>query len=106
MKKVVDITDKLEFNGNPVIKIRDVELEVNTDAKTMLQIMGIFDTESEIKAALKAADLLFGSKGIKKLESLNLSIKDFMAVIQTSMSAAMGNEDGTEPGEGKARTMI
>lgn len=105
MKKVVDITDKLEFNGNPVIKIRDVELEINTDAKTMLQIMGVFDTETEIKAALKSADMLFGTKGMKKLESLNLSIKDFMAVIQTSVSVAIGNEDSTEPGEGKARIM-
>lgn len=104
MGKIVDITDKLEFNENPVIKIRDVELEVNTDAKTILQIMGIFDAESEIQAALKSANLLFGNDGMKKLEKMKLSIKDFLAVIQTSMDIAMGKEEkGT--GEKKARTM-
>lgn len=104
MSKKINITDKLEFNENPVIIIKDVELEINADAKTMLQIMGAFDAETEIKAALKSAKLLFSESGMKKLEKMGLSIKDFMTVIQTSMDIALGKESGEEPGEEKAHT--
>lgn len=39
MAKVVNITDKLELEGNPHLVIKDEELEVNADAATMLKIM-------------------------------------------------------------------
>ena len=35
MGKIIDITDKLSFDGNPKLKIKDNELEVNADAPTM-----------------------------------------------------------------------
>ena len=41
MAKVIDITDRLDFDENPVIKVRGVELEVNADAATMLKVMGL-----------------------------------------------------------------
>ena len=31
-KKIVDITEKLSFDENPVLKIKDVTVEVNSDA--------------------------------------------------------------------------
>ena len=45
MAKVVDITEKLSFDENPKIKIKGHEFEVNSDAKTMLEIMGLFSTD-------------------------------------------------------------
>ena len=51
MAKVVDITEKLSFDENPVLKIKDIEVEVNADAKTMLGIMGEFKTKSEVEAS-------------------------------------------------------
>ena len=39
MAKVVDITSKLEFDGNPKLRIKDKEIEVIADAPTMLKVM-------------------------------------------------------------------
>jgi len=41
MAKIIDITDKLTFDGNPSLKIRGKVLEVNADAPTMLKVMGL-----------------------------------------------------------------
>lgn len=41
MARVLDITDRLTFDGNPSLKIRDKELEVNADAPTMLKVMNL-----------------------------------------------------------------
>ena len=32
MAKVIDITEKLDFEGNPKIKVKEIEIEVNADA--------------------------------------------------------------------------
>ena len=37
-KKIVDITEKLSFDENPVLKIKDVTVEVNSDAATVLKL--------------------------------------------------------------------
>ena len=39
--KVLDITEKLSFEGNPRLKSKGRELEVNADAPTMLKVMGL-----------------------------------------------------------------
>ena len=39
MARKIDITDKLTFDGNPVLVIKGKELEVNADAPTMLKVM-------------------------------------------------------------------
>lgn len=39
MSKVIDITEKLNFEENPKLKIKDAEIEVNTDATTVLTLM-------------------------------------------------------------------
>ena len=96
MGKRVDITDKLKFEQNPVLRIRDMELEVNADAKTMLEIMGLFKGRSEIEAATEAMEKLFGEKDQKKLESLNLSFRDYMAVISEAMNLIQGDGQGEQ----------
>ena len=40
MSKIVNITEKLELDGNPFLLIKDEKLEVNADAATMLKLMG------------------------------------------------------------------
>ena len=37
MSKIVNITEKLEMDGNPYLVIKDEKLEVNADAATMLK---------------------------------------------------------------------
>lgn len=101
MAKVVDITDKLSFDENPKLRIKDVEVTVNADAETMLRIMGAFGNESEMQASLKAYDLMFSEKDQKKINSLKLSAKSLMTLIQEAMNLVMGEDD---QGEDQTRT--
>ena len=93
MAKVVDITDKLSFDQNPKIMIKDQQYEVNADAKSILEIMGLFSNKSETEAAIGAYEILFSEKERKKIDKMNLPFKDFMKVIEISMNLVVG-EDG------------
>lgn len=46
MAKRINITDKLDFEENPVMEIGTLEVEVNADAETMLRLMGVFAEKS------------------------------------------------------------
>ena len=51
MAKIVNITDKLNYDANPRIQVRDKEIEVNSDAATMLKIMGVMADHEKIGRA-------------------------------------------------------
>jgi len=102
MAKVVDITDKLSFDQNPKIMIKEQQYEVNADAKSMLEIMGLFSSKTETEASIGAYEILFCEEDRKKIDKLNLPFKDFMKVIEISMNLVVG-EDGQ--GEEVTRTM-
>lgn len=93
MSKVIDITDKLDFGGNPRIKIKDIEYEVNADASAMLKIMGILTEKKEPgpEEVLKMYDLLFSDSERKKIEKLKLSFKDFQTFIFSAISLITGD---------------
>lgn len=67
MVKKVDITEKLNFDENPKMVIKGVEIEVNADAETMLKIMGEFSSKSELHASLGAFQLFSQIKNRKRL---------------------------------------
>lgn len=96
MAKVVNITDKLSFDENPKLKIKDTEIEVNADAETMLLLMGEFSDKNELQASLGAYNLLFSEKERKKICKLKLPAKDLMVLIQSAMSLVMGEEEQGE----------
>ena len=41
MSKIIDITNKLAFEDNPRLKIKDTELEIDATAENMLKVMGL-----------------------------------------------------------------
>lgn len=98
MKKAIDITDKLTFDEKPKVKIKGTEIEVNTDAPTVLKIMGVMNDNRD---PLKMYNLLFNKENRTKLEKMKLSFKDFMKVIELSMDLATGEDIQEEelPGE-------
>lgn len=100
MANVIDITDKLQMDENPILKIGEVEATVNADAKTVLRIMGVFEDEElgDAKKAVKCYNLLFSSSDRKKIDDLNLSFVDLQEVITTAINIAVGEDD--EQGEG------
>ena len=94
MGKIVDITDKLSFDENPVIRIKGEELEILADAENMLKIMGMFDSgRTEIQAAMEATDLIFNERDKKKIKKLELQIKDYLKLIQIAIDTAMDLEE-------------
>ena len=94
MKKY-DITDKLTFDGNPVLVIKGKELEVNADAPTMLKVMNFFGSDGvEIEQINQAYELIFPDKSRKEIEKMKLSVKDWMTVVQEAVGLVVGERDG------------
>lgn len=94
MSKVMDITDKLDFGGNPRIKIKDTEYEVNADALTILQVMGNLAENEEPgpRELLQLYNLMFSESDRKKIaEKLKLNIKDFQVLIFSAISLVTGD---------------
>lgn len=96
MAKKVDITEKLSFDENPYIVIKGEEYEVNSDAKTILEIMGDFSLKSEVDAAMSAYERIFSEKDRKKIDKMKFPFKDLMVIIQEAMTLAQGGEDQGE----------
>lgn len=99
MAKTVNITDKLDFNENPVMNICDIEAEVKSDAQTMLRIMGLFSEKGELQAVNEALNLIFDPEDLEKICNLKrngkkLSGKSLMFIVQEAISLVMGEDEG------------
>ncbi len=95
-----NITDKLKFDQDPVLQIRDVEVTVKSDAEVVLELLEIVNTNGEIAAAAKAESLLFSEADRKKLRKLRLKASDWLEVMSAAMQMAFGTEpDEENPGE-------
>lgn len=98
MAKVIDITEKLTFEGNPSLMIKGKKLEVNADAPTMLKVMGLMSTdEPGMDEILKAYDMMFPEKSQKEIEKLKLNFNDLVVVIKEGINLITG--DVAAPGE-------
>ncbi len=102
MSKIIDITNKLNFKEKPKFKIKDIEVEANSDAVTMLKVAAIY-TDGNIKVSdvLVVYNLLFDEENQKKIESLKLDMNDFSTAITEIASGLLG---GGEDDEGETPT--
>lgn len=92
MGKVVDITEKLSFDGNPYLMIKDKKLEVNADAPTMLKVMGVLSVgEPGPKEIMEMIDLMIPKESQKTLDGLHLSFNDLVIVVQEAVSLITGD---------------
>lgn len=96
MAKVVDITDKLSFDENPKLKIKDVELEVNADATSILKLMGSLTTKNEAEATMEAYEILFSEEDRAKIAAMKIPFKDFKTLIEASINLVTGEEGGEQ----------
>lgn len=94
MAKVIDITDKLTFDGNPSLMIKGKKLEVNADAPTMLKVMN-FMTAGDVKINQinEAYELIFPEKSRKEIEKLKLNFEDWTTVVEAAMDLVVGEEN-------------
>lgn len=99
MAKVIDITDKLDFDTNPKMIIKGKEYEVNSDAETVLKIMGMFGADGGVQPAriVEMYELIFNEKDRKKISALKLKFNDFQTLVMTAVNLITGNDE--EQGE-------
>lgn len=104
MSKIIDITDKLNFEEKPIIKVKDVEIKANNDAVTMLKVIALFDNDGDgisVKNVLDIYNLLFDEENQQKIESLKLNFEDFSTLVVEAAQAVIN--DNEEP-EGETTT--
>lgn len=99
MAKTVNITDKLEFDANPILVIGATEVEVNADAETMLRLIGTFSDKGELQAVGEALNLIFNPEDVEKILAIKkggkkLSARSLMTIIEEAMNLVMGEEQG------------
>lgn len=107
MAKIVDITDKLEMDGNPFLLIGKEKLEVNADAATILKLMGKYGEMNGDSATPKDIfelySVIFPEKSRKTIEKMKISFKDLTVIIQEAQSLITGAEE--PEGESQTHTM-
>lgn len=98
MARVVDITEKLSFDVNPKIKIKNIECEVNTDAPTVLKLMQLMGDGENITPndIVGMYELIFNEAERKKIDKSKLQFKDFQTVVMAAIDLVI---DGEEAGE-------
>lgn len=100
MAKIVDITEKLDFDTNPKLAIKGKEYEVNADAETVLKVMGTLSTKGATpEAILDMYQLIFSEKERKAITKLGLQFKDFKKVIESAINLIMGEDEEGKQGE-------
>lgn len=99
MAKIVDITDKLTFDGNPSLAIKGKQLEVNADAPTMLKVMGLMGNgDPGPKEIVDMYEMMFPEKAQKEIEKLKLNFSDLVTVVEAAIGLIIDN-DGDSQGE-------
>lgn len=95
MAKTINITEKLNFEENPKIKIQNEKFEINADATTILKIIGNMSEEkmNEPSTVVEMYELLFTKKDRKRIEELKLSFADFQVLISTAIQLVTGGEE-------------
>lgn len=98
MGKVVDITEKLSFDENPKLKIKNIECEINADAPTMLKLMQLIGKGDGITPndVVKMYELIFNENERKKIDKLKLQFKDFQTLVMTAMGLVTGDTTAGE----------
>lgn len=100
MGKIIDITEKLELGGNPVLVVAGKELEVNADAATMLKIMDKFgdSDEQSVKDVLEVYKIIFPESTRNTIDEMKLSFADLKIIIEEGVSLITGSNE-EEQGE-------
>lgn len=101
MSKIIDITNKLNFDERPKLVIKGAEIEVNNDAISFIKTVALFDSEDGVKTSdiLSALELLFDKKSREKIAKLHLSFADLSTLIRTA-TELIADEDS----EGEIQT--
>lgn len=98
MSKIIDITNKLNFEEKPKILVKGTEIEVNNDAISFIKTVALFDSEDGVKTSdiLSALELLFDEENREKIAKLHLSFADLSTLIRTATDLIADNDSEGE----------
>ncbi len=99
MSKIIDITDKLSFEENPKIKIKDVELEIDASAENLLKVMAHVTDNPSVSDVMEMCKLIFTKESKKDLDALKLNFTDYANVVMAAIGLASGNSEEENSGE-------
>lgn len=96
MSKIIDITEKLNFEEKPKLKVKGAEYFVNDDAPTMLKIMDLAGDGDNMnpKALTEIYELIFDSSEREKIDKLKLNFTDFTTLITSAITLVAGTDTG------------
>lgn len=92
MAKVIDITEKLNFEESPKIKIKNIEVGLNDDAATMLKVMQKINGDITPADIVEVYNMLIPEADRKKIDKLKLNFADFQTVVKAAISAVTGSD--------------
>lgn len=94
MAKMIDITDKLNFEEKPVLVINGEGISVNHDVTTVLQVMQLTSKKdiSDYDVA-KAYELLFDDADRKKISDMNISYKNLVTLIDEAIKIIVNGDE-------------
>ena len=94
--KAIDITEKLNFEEKPQLKIKDKVLAVYNDATALLEIVAKVSDKKNMKVQdIKAVcETLFAESEREKLEALHLNLTDYTVVVQAAIELIVGDNSG------------
>lgn len=96
-----NITDKLNFDEDPIIEVKGKKVTVKADADIVIELMFSATEKGEVQAALDAFELLFSEKDQKTIKGLHLKFEDYLTFMTTALNLAIG-EDPDEKTQGEA----
>lgn len=100
MAKKVDISEKLQFDEDPVLVINGEEIEVNSGAETALKLMGIMSGPRTIVNVVNALEIMFGEENTQKICSMTdgagkkLKVDSLMIIMEQGIDLIMGTSEG------------
>lgn len=99
MAKIIDITEKLNFEEKPKIKIKNQTLEVNDSATSALQLMGILSEADGNPTTLQLKnmyELIFSEADRNKIDKLRLNTSDWSTLIESAINLIVGDQEAGE----------
>ena len=96
MAKIIDITEKLNFEEKPKIKIKNQTLEVNDSATSALQLMGILSEADGNPTTLQLKnmyELIFSEADRNKIDKLRLNTSDWSTLIESAINLIVGDQE-------------
>lgn len=99
MAKIIDITEQLNFESKPKIKIKNVTIEVDDSAPTALKLMEMMsdvDGDPTVAQMKSLYEIIFNEQDRVKIEKLSLNLKSWMALIREAINLIVGDQEAGE----------